>query len=215
MAAPLDPAQVSGRSPRLPLSDPQRRGPAARTCGRTVTFDPSPYLLPAVSRSARMGSPRLRVRNPGHPIPKPELTHLLERGQQLWPVRRDLLAQSTSPATGVPLSEPSGESQVPLSVPFRLFRQRACIFGQHPHPNHLSQMPPPSPASHSSLCCLRCCVSRACLARHPQELHRHLARLSPSFAWMMLEPPTLPAHISVPLCSSVPCTSRCTHSDLV
>ncbi|XP_073082870.1 uncharacterized protein [Manis javanica] len=65
MAAPLDPAQVSGRSPRLPLSDPQRRGPAARTCGRTVTFDPSPYLLPAVSRSARMGSPRLRVRNPG------------------------------------------------------------------------------------------------------------------------------------------------------
>ncbi|XP_073082893.1 uncharacterized protein [Manis javanica] len=65
MAAPLDPAQVSGRSPRLPLSDPQRRGPAARTCGRTVTFDPSPSLLPAVSRSARMGSPRLRVRNPG------------------------------------------------------------------------------------------------------------------------------------------------------
>ncbi|XP_073082895.1 uncharacterized protein [Manis javanica] len=97
MAAPLDPAQVSGPSPRLPLSDPQRRGPAARTCGRTVTFDPSPYLLPAVSRSARMGSPRLRVRNPGHPVPKPELTHLLERGQQLWPVRRDLLARSTSP----------------------------------------------------------------------------------------------------------------------
>lgn len=29
----------------------------------------------------------------------------------------------------------------------------------------------------------------------------------------MPEPPTLPAHISVPLCSSVPCTSRCTHSD--
>nr|XP_036848890.1 zinc finger protein 550 isoform X2 [Manis javanica] len=33
----------------------------------------------------------------GHPVPKPELTHLLERGQQLWPVRRDLLARSTSP----------------------------------------------------------------------------------------------------------------------
>lgn len=35
----------------------------------------------------------------GHPVPKPELTHLLERGQQLWPVRRDLLARSTSPGT--------------------------------------------------------------------------------------------------------------------
>lgn len=35
----------------------------------------------------------------GHPFPKPELTHLLERGLQLWPVRRDLLSRSTSPGT--------------------------------------------------------------------------------------------------------------------
>ncbi|XP_057352540.1 zinc finger protein 550-like isoform X2 [Manis pentadactyla] len=33
----------------------------------------------------------------GHPFPKPELTHLLEHGLQLWPVRRDLLSRSTSP----------------------------------------------------------------------------------------------------------------------
>ncbi|XP_057352537.1 uncharacterized protein LOC118920339 isoform X4 [Manis pentadactyla] len=155
MAAPLYPPQLSERSPRLPLSYHQRRGPAAQTCGTAVSFDPSPYPLPAVSRSPGMGSPRLRVRNPGHPVPKPELTHLLERGQQLWPVRRDLLSRSTSPATGVPLSEPSGESQVVLSLPFRLPSQRVSTFGQHPHPNRLSQMPPPSPSSHSSLRCPR------------------------------------------------------------
>ncbi|XP_057352548.1 uncharacterized protein LOC130678909 isoform X6 [Manis pentadactyla] len=64
MAAPLHPAQVSGRSPRFPHSAPQRLGTVARKCGRTVSFDPSPYPLPAVSRSPGMGSPRLRVRNP-------------------------------------------------------------------------------------------------------------------------------------------------------
>ncbi|XP_057352536.1 zinc finger protein 383-like isoform X3 [Manis pentadactyla] len=135
MAAPLYPPQLSERSPRLPLSYHQRRGPAAQTCGTAVSFDPSPYPLPAVSRSPGMGSPRLRVSvtfedvtvsfsreewgqlgqaqrtlyqevmretcwllvSLGHPVPKPELTHLLERGQQLWPVRRDLLSRSTSP----------------------------------------------------------------------------------------------------------------------
>ncbi|XP_057352547.1 zinc finger protein 550-like isoform X5 [Manis pentadactyla] len=34
----------------------------------------------------------------GHPFPKPELTHLLERELQLWPVRRVFLSRSTSPA---------------------------------------------------------------------------------------------------------------------
>nr|XP_036848895.1 zinc finger protein 550 isoform X7 [Manis javanica] len=106
-----------------------------------------------VSHSPGAGSWAMGRSRDGHPVPKPELTHLLERGQQLWPVRRDLLARSTSPATGVPLSEPSGESQVPLSMPFRLFSQRTSIFGQHPHPSHLSHMPPPSPSSHSSLRC--------------------------------------------------------------
>ncbi|KAI5214825.1 Collagen Alpha-6(Vi) Chain [Manis pentadactyla] len=65
MAAPLYPPQLSERSPRLPLLYHQRRGPAAQTCGTAVSFDPSPYPLPAVSRSPGMGSPRLRVRNPG------------------------------------------------------------------------------------------------------------------------------------------------------
>ncbi|XP_057352544.1 zinc finger protein 550-like isoform X2 [Manis pentadactyla] len=88
----------------------------------------------------------------GHPFPKPELTHLLERELQLWPVRRVFLSRSTSPATGVPLSEPSGDSKVLLSMPFRLLSQRASTFGQHPHPNHLSQMPPTS-SSHSSHRC--------------------------------------------------------------
>ncbi|KAI5214826.1 hypothetical protein MUG91_G261n1 [Manis pentadactyla] len=100
----------------------------------------------------------------GHPFPKPELTHLLERGLQLWPVRRDLLSRSTSPGH---------------------FAVRDAVS--------------PEPASPTTL--------RSSTSTCPE--------LSPSFAWMMPETPTVPAHISVPLCSSVPCTSSCTHSDLV
>ncbi|XP_057352545.1 zinc finger protein 550-like isoform X3 [Manis pentadactyla] len=94
----------------------------------------------------------------GHPFPKPELTHLLERELQLWPVRRVFLSRSTSP-----------------------------------------DAVSPEPASPATL--------RSSTSTWPE--------FSPSFAWMMPETPTLPAHISVPLCSSVPCTSSCTHSDLV
>nr|XP_036848899.1 zinc finger protein 550 isoform X10 [Manis javanica] len=50
-----------------------------------------------VSHSPGAGSWAMGRSRDGHPVPKPELTHLLERGQQLWPVRRDLLARSTSP----------------------------------------------------------------------------------------------------------------------
>ncbi|XP_016071393.1 PREDICTED: zinc finger protein 550-like [Miniopterus natalensis] len=38
----------------------------------------------------------------GHPVPKPELTHLLEHGQELWRVRRGL-SQSTCPGDGAEL----------------------------------------------------------------------------------------------------------------
>ncbi|KAI5214823.1 hypothetical protein MUG91_G261n4 [Manis pentadactyla] len=88
----------------------------------------------------------MTFRGSGHPFPKPELTQLLERGLQLWPVRRDLLSRSTFP-------------------------------GATP----VSSIPQLTSLSEASSSLTTCCISRACLAHHPQELYQHMARALPVF----------------------------------